>query len=80
MLRYNRRMWAGHADRRHSWTKRCQSLEVDVRRGKGKPRKSSDDAIAEDLRTCHFNIEGAEDRDDWRQQLHTASTCSQVQH
>ena len=40
MLRNNRRMWTGQADRSDSWTKRCQSLEVNVRRGKGRPRKS----------------------------------------
>ena len=51
MLRYNRCMWAGHVDRSDSWTKRCQSLEVDVRRGKGKPRKSSDFLTSKEQKT-----------------------------
>ena len=77
MLRYNRRMLAGHVDRNDSWRKGCQSLAVEVRRGKGRSRKSSDDAITEHLRVCDFKIERAQDRDDWRRQLRTAD--SQVQ-
>jgi len=72
-LRYNRLRWAGHVHRSQSWTGRCQSLQIDGRRGTGRPRKTWNDTINEDLQTYNLSLDMAEDRDAWRSTLRNAT-------
>ena len=79
-LRYNRLRWAGHVYRSQSWINRCQTLQVEGRRGTGRPRKIWRDIIDEDLRTYNLSMDMAEDRDAWRRTLRTSTRQVQPPH
>ena len=71
-LRCNRLCWFGHVRRSQSWTKKCQSLEVEGRVGMGRPRQTWMDNIKEDLQTWNLTADVADNRDEWRESLRTA--------
>ena len=68
-LQFRRLRWAGHVYRSQYWTGRCVALQVEGRKGKGRPRKTWRDTVNEDLCTHNLNIDLAEDRDTWRKAL-----------
>ena len=76
ILRQNRLRWAGHVHRSTSWTKRCQTIQVEGNRPRGRPRKSWKETITEDLRAWNLTIDMAENRSAWREKLRVANRQS----
>ena len=53
-MRQRRLRWFGHIERRedNSWLKKVQNLAVDGHSGRGRPRKTWEHVIMEDLTKC----------------------------
>ena len=60
--------WFGHAERRDdtNWLKRIRKLEVNGMNGHGRPRKTWEQVIKEDLRVKGLRNEAAQNRAEWR--------------
>lgn len=69
ILRRNRLRWYGHTCRSVAWIHKCQTLEVQGCRGRGRPRKTWMEVIKEDLRSCNLTANMAQDRDVWREKV-----------
>ena len=68
-LRYSRLRWYGHVTRSQSWIQRCQTLDVAGRASAGRPRKTWNDSVKEDLRACRLNSDLTWNRDAWRESI-----------
>ena len=63
LLRSRRLRWFGHVSRSDGWINQCRNFDARGKRGKGRPRKSWDDVIMDDLNSCSLNKESALDSD-----------------
>ena len=68
--------WFGYVSRSDGWINQCHNLDVRGKRGKGRPRKSWDDVIMDDLNSCNLNKESALDRVTWRSIVKSATKTS----
>ena len=68
VMRQRRLRWFGHIERRedNSWLKKVQILAVDGHSGRGRPRKTWEHVIMEDLRVKGLRREVAQNRAEWR--------------
>ena len=68
VMRQRHLHWIGHIERRedNSWLKKVQNLAVDGHSGHGRPRKTWEHVIMEDLRVKGLRREVAQNRADWR--------------
>ena len=68
VMRQWRLRWFGHIERRedNSWLKKVQNLAVDGHSGCGRPRKTWEHVIMEDLRVKGLRWEVAQNRAEWR--------------
>ena len=68
VMRQRRLRWFGHIERREddSWLKKVQILAVDGHSGRGRPRKTWEHVIMEDLRVKGLRREVAQNRAEWR--------------
>ena len=68
VMRRRRLRWYGHIERREddSWLKKVQHLEVNGVRGRGRPCKTWEQVIADDLRAKGLTRDLAQDRDKWK--------------
>ena len=64
VMRQRRLRWFGHIERRkdNSWLKKVQNLAMDGHSGRGRPRKTWDHVIMEDLRVKRLRREVAQNR------------------
>ena len=67
-LRRRRLRWCGHVERKDEtqWVKRVWKMEVEGRRPVGRPKKTWNDNIKEDLTVLGLSVNDAWDRDKWR--------------
>ena len=67
-MRQRHLCWFGHIERRedNSWLKKVQNLAVDVHNGRGRPRKTWEHVIMEDLGVKGLRREVAQNRAEWR--------------
>ena len=67
VMRQRRLRWFGHIERRenNSWLKKVQNLAVDGHRH-GRPRKTWEHVIMEDLRVKGLRRKVAQNRAEWR--------------
>ena len=67
VLRRNRLRWYGHVKRREEGhiIRRAMELEVEARRGRGRPKKTWSSCIQEDLRKLNLREEDIHDRREW---------------
>ena len=67
-MRQRRLHWFGRIEKRedNSWLKKVQILEVDGHSGRGRPRKTWEHVIMEDLRVKGLRREVAQNRAEWR--------------
>ena len=72
VLRLNRLRWFGHVQRSNDWIKRCTLLEVNGKRGRGRPRKTWKQTIDEDLKSWKIEKNFTQDRVTWKRMLKTA--------
>jgi len=49
-----------------AWVTRCRFLEVEGKRGRGRPAKTWHEVVINDMRTLGINIGMAQDRAPWR--------------
>lgn len=70
-LRRSRLRWFGHVQRKENsdWVKKVTLLDVDGRRGIGRPRKTWTQAVAEDLRALNLKADQVYDRHAWRRAI-----------
>ena len=54
-LKINRLRWYGHIKRSEGWIKRCNEIVVTGCQGKGRPRKSWKESVADDLRSWNID-------------------------
>ena len=68
VMRQRRLRWFGHIERREDscWLKKVQNLAVDGHSGRGRPRKTWEHVIMEDLRVKGLRREVAQNRAEWR--------------
>ena len=68
VMRQRRLRWFGHIERREddSWLKKVQNLAVDDHSGCGRPCKTWEHVIMEDLRVKGLRREVAQNRAEWR--------------
>ena len=68
VMRQRRLRWYGHVERREdsSWLKKVRNLEVDGESGRGRPRKTWEQVIKEDLRAKELRRELAQNRAEWQ--------------
>ena len=70
-LRRSRLRWFGRVQRKENsdWVKKVTLLDVDGRRGIGRPRKTWTQAVAEDLRALNLKADQVYDRHAWRRAI-----------
>ena len=71
VLRRSRLWWFGHVQRREDsdWIRKAFLLQVEGRRAVGRPRKTWEQTIAEDLRVLQLNPDLVHDRAKWKQEV-----------
>ena len=71
VLRRNRLRWFGHVERKEdeNWVKKCRTLEVEGKRRRGRPEKTWDEVVKEDMTAWGLSREMAQDRGRWREAL-----------
>lgn len=70
-LRLNRLRWYGHVQRSNGWIKRCSLLEVDGNRGRGRPSKTWNGTVMNDLKIWNIDANNVHDRNAWKKALRT---------
>ncbi|MBV8233323.1 MAG: hypothetical protein JO329_25390 [Planctomycetaceae bacterium] len=70
-LRRGRLRWYGHVERMNDncWQKRCRIWEVEGVRPSGRPKKTWEDTVREDMRKLGLSGEDAQDRVKWRKAI-----------
>jgi hypothetical protein len=71
-IRRGRLRWFGHVERKAEtdWTRACQSLMKDVKKGRGRGRKTWEQCVKCDLKQMNLKREDTADRDEWRRKIH----------
>ena len=64
----NRLRWFGHVERKteDDWVKKCQSVEVEGKVGRGRGRKTWIEYIRGDMKNFNLCMDDVVDRDVWR--------------
>ena len=68
VIRARRLTWFGHVNRMRDdcWVKRCMALEIEGKRGRGRPMKRWSDLVKEDMKVKGLVVADAQDRQKWR--------------
>ena len=71
VMRRNRLRWFGHVERKaeSDWVSGCRQLKVEGKRPVGRPRKTWDEVVTEDMEAWNLEREMAQDRVTWRRAL-----------
>ena len=76
LLRSRRLRWFGHVSRSDGLINQCRNFDVRGKRGKGRPRKSWNDVIQDDINSWNLNKDNALDRVTWRSDVKSATKAS----
>ena len=76
LLRSRRLRWFGHVSRSDGWINQCRKFDARGKRGKGRPRKSWNDVIQDDINSWNLNKDNALDRVTWRSDVKSATKAS----
>ena len=76
LLRSRRLRWFGHVSRSDGWINQCRNFDVRGKRGKGRPRKSWNDVIQDDMNSWNLNKDNALDRVTCRSDVKSATKAS----
>ena len=65
IVRRNRLRWFGHVERKteDDWVKKCQSVEIEGKVGRGRGRKIWIECIRGDMKDFNFSMDDVVDRD-----------------
>ena len=68
VVRRGRLRWYGHVERMNgdNWVSACRDIKVEGARGRGRPRKTWQDCVSEDMKRLGLKREDAQDRALWR--------------
>ena len=66
LVRERRLMWFGHVMRSNGEINRVRSRPVPRSKGLGRPKKSWDECVKQDLKVCGLSEAGTQDRVSWR--------------
>jgi hypothetical protein len=69
VLRKGRLRWLGHVERRSGWISKVRKLEIEVRKGKGRPKQTWDVVVQRDRALLGMGLIDPGDRKAWRRQL-----------
>jgi hypothetical protein len=71
-MRENRLRWFGHVKRKtyDAPVRRIESIIVEGKRGRGRPRKTWEEQIKSDLHELHLSRDLTMDRGSWRRLIH----------
>ena len=71
-IRENRLRWFGHVQRKifAAWLRRVESIIVEGKRGRGRPRRTWDEQIRVDLHELNLFEGLTRDRGSWRRHIH----------
>jgi hypothetical protein len=72
VVRRGRLRWYGHVERKKGvgWVSKCRDLTVAGFRGNGRPRKTWEQCVVEDMRVCGLRRADAQKRGVWRKGIH----------
>ena len=73
LLRSRRLRWFGHVSRSDGWINQCRNFDVRGKRGKGRPHKSWNDVIQDDINSWNLNKDNFLDRVTWRSDVKSAT-------
>ena len=70
IVRRNRLRWFGHVERKteDDWVKKCQSVQVEGKVGRGRGRKTWIECIRGDMKNLNLSMEEVVDRDVWEKE------------
>ena len=68
LMRCSRLRWYGHVQRSNSWINQCTTFNVPGKKPRGRPNKTWDDVVKEDLKSWKMP-KNASDRVAWRSSL-----------
>ena len=74
MLRSNRLRWYGHVERNTGWINRCRNIKVNSRRKAGRPKKTWQETIRNDIEKWNLKDVDPSNREAWKQSVLTART------
>ena len=74
LLRANRLRWYGHVERSTSWINKCRNIKVNSQRKAGRPKKTWQETITNDIKTWNLEDVDPSNRDAWRQSVLNAKT------
>ena len=66
LVRERRLRWFGHVMRSNGEINRVRSRPVPGRKGPGRPKKTWDECVKQDLKVCGLSEAGTQDRVSWR--------------
>src|SRR5580698_2501122 len=67
----SRLRWFGHAECKEcDWVSACRDIKVLGSRGRGRPKKTWEQCVQNDMSVMRFNREMTEDQDLWRSAFH----------
>ena len=67
VVRRGRLRWFGHVERKENddWVSACRELQVEGTRPRGRPRKTWNECVADDIKQLGLRREDAQDRTRW---------------
>ena len=71
LVRERRLRWFGHVMRSNGEINRVRSRPVPGRKGPGRPKKTWDECVKQDLKVCGLSEAGTQDRVSWRSSVRT---------
>jgi hypothetical protein len=80
VCREKRLRWLGHVERKDNldWTKRCMTMAVEGKRPRGRPRRTWEEVVNEDMKRAGLKREDAKDRERWRRAILGGSRPTQT--
>ena len=74
LLRSNRLRWYGHVERSTGWINRCRNIKVNSRRKAGRPKKTWQETIRNDIEKWNLKDVDPSNREAWKQSVLNAKT------
>ena len=79
VCRRSRLRWFGHVERKEDddWVKKCTVLEVEGKRPRGRPKRTWNDVVGDDMKRLQLLASDAKDRVKWKRVIHNFEPANQ---